>query len=474
MPPWTPGFSSLVRASSRPSVPCCRGDGADTRALVLEGDPGVGKTSLWERGVAWAREDGRRVLVARASEDEGGLPFAGLIDLFDAVTSEELGSVPAPQVRALDVALYRADPTDRPPEAQVISLAVLSALRALSEGERILVAIDDLQWLDSASEEAIAYAARRLHAEPVTFLLARRPGRRTAVEKAFPDEQLVRVDVGAISLGATRQILAARLGLRLPHHLLRRVYETTMGNPLFAIEVGRMLAGRDLDTLGDDLPVPDDVEDLLGLRVADLDEPARRVLLAIALHPDLRVGQLGDLAGPAALDAAVAAGVVTVDGERVRAAHPLLAAAAKRQAAEDEQRELHRGLAEVVADEQRRALHLALATTVPDEELATGLDAAAARAAARGATRLAIDLAAHAWRLTPPETPDVDRVLALGRHLHDAGEKQRLTELLGPRLESLPAGRRPRDGVPPADRGPARAGQRRHRRAPRAGAGRGG
>ena len=197
------------------------------------------------------------MLVARASEDEGGLPFAGLIDLFDAVTSEELGSVPPPQVRALDVALYRADPTDRPPEAQVISLAVLSALRALSEGERILVAIDDLQWLDSASEEAIAYAARRLHAEPVTFLLARRPGRRTAVEKAFPDEQLVRVDVGAISLGATRQILAARLGLRLPHHLLRRVYETTMGNPLFAIEVGRMLAGRDLDTLGDDLPVPD-------------------------------------------------------------------------------------------------------------------------------------------------------------------------------------------------------------------------
>ena len=409
------------------------------RALVLEGEPGVGKTTLWEQGVAWARERGLRVLVARSSEAEAGLPFAGLIDLLDGVDSEEVASVPAPQLRALDVALYRADPTDRPPEPQVISLAVLSALRALAVGERLLVAVDDVQWMDHASEEALAYAARRLHLEPVTFLLARRPGRRTALEKAFASDQDEHVVVGAISLGATRQILASRLGLRLPHHLLRRVYDTTLGNPLFAIEVGRMLAGRDLDTLGD-LPVPDHVEDLLGLRVADLDDPARRVLLALALDADVRVPQLIELAGATALDAAVHAGVVTIEGERVRPAHPLLAAAAQRQAPEEEKRHLHRGLADVVADEQRRALHLALATTTPDEDLAVRIDAAAARAAARGATRLAIDLAGHAWRLTPPDVSDVDRVLALSRHLHDAGEKQRLTELLGHRVDSLPPG----------------------------------
>ena len=210
----------------------------------------------------------------------------------DGVSSEELEAVPAPQLRALDVALYRADPTDRPPEPQVISLALLSALRALAEHDGLLVAVDDVQWLDGPSEEALAYAARRLHLEPVTFLLARRPGRRTALEQAFADERVERIVVGATSLGATRQILATRLGLRLPHHLLRRVYETTMGNPLFAIEVGRMLAGRDLDTLGDDLPLPDHVEDLLGLRVADLDDSARRVLLALALDADLRVTQL--------------------------------------------------------------------------------------------------------------------------------------------------------------------------------------
>lgn len=411
------------------------------RAVVLEGEPGVGKTSLWEQGLVWGRERGLRVLVARASEAEAELPFAGIIDLLDGIAGEELEAVPAPQLRALDVALYRADPTDRPPDAQVISLAVLSALRALAERDRLVVAVDDVQWMDRASEAALAYAARRLRLEPVTFLLARRPGRRTALEKAFSNERAERMAVETMTLGAIRQVLARRLGLRLPHHLLRRVFDTTLGNPLFALEVGRMLAGRDLDTLGQDLPLPDDVEDLLGLRVADLDDSARRLLLAFALDADLRIEQLHDLAGPGVVETGVQAGVVVLDGERVRPAHPLLAAAAKRQAIESEKRELHLGLAQVVADEQRRALHLALATITPDEVLAERIAAAAELGAARGATRLAVDLATHALRLTPAgSSAEVARLLALGRYLRDAGEKQRVTDLLSARVESLPPG----------------------------------
>ncbi len=140
--------------------------------------------------------------------------------------------------------------------------------------------------------------------------------------------------------------------------------------------------------------MPDHVEDLLGLRVADLDDSARRVLLALALDADLRVAQLPHPTGVAALQAAVDAGVVVVEGDRVRPAHPLLAAAAQKQAPDEEKREVHRRLADLVTDEQRRALHLALATTGHDEALAARLDAATAAAAARGATRLAIDLAA--------------------------------------------------------------------------------
>ena len=168
-----------------------------------------------------------------------------------------------------------------------------------------------------------------------------------------------------MSLGATRQLLATRLGLRLPHHVLRRVYDVTTGNPLFVLEVGRTLVGRDLDSLGEEIPLPEDVEDLLGWRVADLDDAVRRVLLALALGADLRVTQLRELAGPQLLERAIEAGVVAVDGERVRPAHPLLAAAARRHAPRTSGSDLHRRLAEVVADEERRALHLALATADP-------------------------------------------------------------------------------------------------------------
>jgi DNA-binding CsgD family transcriptional regulator len=255
------------------------------------------------------------------------------------------------------------------------------------------------------------------------------------LERAFPDDRLEVLRIPTISLGATRQLLATNLGLRLPHHLLRRVYNTTLGNPLFALEVGRMLARLDLEALGEDLPVPEAVEDALGLRVADLDPVANRVLLALALDPDLRVDQVRELAGEAALEHAAEA--VRIDGDRVRASHPLLAAVAKRAASDDDVRRLHDDLAELVVDRPRGALHLALARTEADEAVAERLDAAVAQAIARGSTRLAVDLATHALRLTPDGAADSDRVMVLARLLFGAGEKRRLTDLLTPRAGSL-------------------------------------
>ncbi|HEY7076863.1 MAG TPA: AAA family ATPase [Solirubrobacteraceae bacterium] len=413
---------------------------APGRPVLLTGEPGIGKTTLWEAGVGAARERGRRALVARPTAAEARLPFAALIDLCDGIADAALAPLPAPQRGALEVALLRAEPRAAAPEPFAIALGLLNALRALAADEPLLIAVDDVPWLDAASAEALAFAARRLDGEPIAFLLARRPGRPTGLERAL-EPALQRVAVGRLSLGATRRLLAERLGLSLPRPLLRRIVEWTLGNPLFALEVGRTLREDGIPAAGDELPLPDALDELLGARVARLDTPQRRLLLALALREEPSVHELAAIAGPAAVEDGLEAGLLELDGRRVRASHPLLAAAARKRARPRERRELHRALARAVEDPQLRALHLALATDRPDAALAAAVDAAAADAAARGARHRAVQLAERALRLTPPDAPERhDRLLTLAAHLEGAGELQRLTDLLEPAIDTLPTG----------------------------------
>ncbi len=415
--------------------------GRSQRAFVLEGGPGIGKTTLWEAGVDAARARRLRVLSARSSGAEAQRSFAALIDLLDGVATEELAGLPAPQLLALQVALLRAEPAEVPAEPHAIAVGFLNALRALAADTPLLVCVDDVQWLDPPSAEALAFAAPRLEGAEVGFLLARRPGTRSALERTLERQGLERLEVGPLSLGATSRLLSERLGLSLRRQLLRRIVDTTLGNPLFALEIGRTLSERGLSGMGEEIPVPDAVEELLGTRVARLARPVRRLLLALALSGDLRVSQLAAVADRAAFDDAVDAGLLLVDGDRVRASHPLLAAAARNRSRAGERRELHLALAATVADEQLRALHLALATELPDAELAATVAAAAGAASVRAAVRQAVQLAEHALRLTPPELPErSDRLLALASYLLVAGERQRVTDLLGPELDVLPAG----------------------------------
>ncbi len=178
---------------------------AATKVFVLTGGPGIGKTTLWEAVIGIARERGLRVLMVRPSGAEAQLSFAALIDLFEGV--DAFAGLPAPQRSALEVALLRAKPGDAPPEPRAIAVGLLNALRALSAEEPVLIAIDDIQWLDAPSNDALVFAARRLEEEPVTFLLARRPGRPTALERALEPRRLERLEVGPLSLGATRRLL---------------------------------------------------------------------------------------------------------------------------------------------------------------------------------------------------------------------------------------------------------------------------
>ncbi len=305
----------------------------------------------------------------------------------------------------------------------------------------MLVAIDDLQWLDPPSADALAFAARRLDGARVRFLLARRPRRVGALERALGRGALARIDVGPLDLDATRGLLAGRLGVSVSRPLLRRVADTTLGNPLFALELGRTLALGGPPALGAELIVPEAVEDVLGTRVAALPDEQRRILLAASLSGDIKVGELIAAAGAERVEAAIDAGLLRVDGEHVRASHPLLAAAARQRSGASERRALHQALAGAVADPELRAQHLALATRRPDAALAETVAAAAAAAAARGARQEAVLLAEHALRLTPDgDAERPERLLALAGYLEHAGELQRVTDLLTPELDALPAG----------------------------------
>jgi DNA-binding CsgD family transcriptional regulator/tetratricopeptide (TPR) repeat protein len=411
---------------------------------MLTGGPGIGKTTLWEAGIGAARERELRALVARPSEAEARLSYAGLIDLLAGVADDELAALPSPQRHALEAAILRAEPTGSPPGPGAIAVGFLGVLRTLAAREPVLVAVDDVQWLDPASADALVYAARRLDDDATRFLVAKRLGETMALERALEHRGLEVLEIRPLSLGAVRRLLSERLGLSLPRHVLRQVHESTLGNPLFALEVGRVLVGQErLDSHGG-IPVPDRVEDLLGTRVAGLPPAVRRVLLAVTLSADLRASQLAAVADQPAIDEAIDRGVVLVDGGRVRPSHPLLAAAARGRSRAAERRRLHLELAGVTSDEEVRARHLALAADGPDEELSATVAAAASSAASRGAVREAVELAEHGLRLTPLDSPErVERLLSLAGYLVLAGSKEdgrRLTELLMPEVELLPPG----------------------------------
>lgn len=412
--------------------------GIAARGLIVEGPAGIGKTAVWRALVEAARTDGYLVLECIGDAAEARLTFVGVADLLREVADEVLPQLPSPQANALEVALVQAGVGDAAGEPRAVAAGVLGALRALIRRQPVLVAIDDVPWLDPASAEAVAFAARRLRDEHLRFLLTRRPRAASPLERALAP--LALLEVGPLSLGAIRRMLVERLGLTLPRRLVRRIFDSTLGNPLFALELGRALVERGPPAVDEDLPLPRTVEELLGTRVTRQPQPVRKVLLAVALDPQLRVSQLAAIAAPEALDAAVDAGVVVVDGDRVRATHPLLAAAVKTHARTAEHRELHRELAEV-ADETLRARHLALATFRPDAALATRLAKAAADAAARGARREALELAEHALRLTPPGQEErSERVVSVARYLGQAGEPHRATALIESELDSMPSG----------------------------------
>jgi DNA-binding CsgD family transcriptional regulator len=411
-------------------------------ALVLEGEAGIGKTTLWEAGVAAAHRRGYPVLACRPVQAEATLSFAALGDLLDGVLDEVLPALPDPQRRALEVALLRADAGEDPADQRAVSVATLGVLRLLARSRPLLVAVDDVQWLDGPSARVLAFAVRRLTHEPVGLLVSVRTTGRQAVplnlEQAWPPDRVGRLLVGPLSVGALQRLVRSRLGRSLPRSVLLRVHEATAGNPLFAVEVARVLLQRPdgLDP-GQGLPVPEGLRQLVRLRLDGLPAQARRALLPVSALTRSTVAMVERATGAPAvarrgLEQAADAGVVEVDGDVVRFAHPLLRSVVYADAPSQQRRRLHRRLAQVVLDPEEHARHLALATDRPDAGVAQALEDAAVLARSRGAPAAAAELLELAGTRTPAGRAQDRwrRTLEAGRYYFEAGDTQRARTLL--------------------------------------------
>ena len=420
------------------------GDGP--RALLVEGDAGIGKTAVWRSALVEAEARGCRVLRCVAEQAEVRLSFVGLADLVGELADELLDELPAPQREALEIALLRRAHSGRPPDPTAVGVGLRSLLVRAAEAGPVVVAVDDVQWLDAATARALAFAVRRLDGHRVGVLVTLRAPSATpdplGLERGLGAERVRHVRVGPLDLEPLRALIESRLGYEHRRPALLRIAQASAGNPLFALEIARALGPAPALEAGKPLPVPESLRELVAGRVAGLEPEARHALLVAAAlsHPTVELVERAS--SPAGLVAAEESGLLGVEGDRLVFAHPLYASAVYAAAASGRRRALHGCLAELVACDEERARHRALAADRPDEGVASALEDAAAAARAHGAWETAGELLEQARALTPEARPYAARsrgVRAAEHHIH-AGDRPRARALLETILEDAPAG----------------------------------
>ena len=387
--------------------------------LVVYGEPGVGKTALLEYAVEAAPDF--RLARAVGIEGEMDFPFAALQRLWSPML-ELNDRLPPPQRDALAVAfgLSRGEA----PNPFLVGLAILGLMSEAAEKRPLLCVVDDAQWLDRSSAQALAFVARRLLAEKVALLFGVRGPNATL--GGLPELQ-----VEGLSARDARTLLESVLAVPLDDLIVERLIVEARGNPLALLELPRGLTPAQLAGgfgLLTELPLSSQIEESFARRLGNLPRDAQRLLLLAAADP---VGdptliwhaarRLG--ISESAADTVESEGLLSLSAP-VAFRHPLVRSAVYRASAPDVRHEIHRALAEATDEEtdpDRRAWHLSQGTSVPDEEIAKELEDSAARAQARGGLAAAAAFLERATALTPEKSRRSGRALAAGRAKLQAG-----------------------------------------------------
>lgn len=402
---------------------------AGPAVLLLVGEAGIGKTTLWEAGLEEARRRGHRVLLSRPVESEAALSYAGLADILAGVDRVALEELPAAQKSALEAALLRGAATAAARDHRAVATGTLGVLHSLAEDAPVLVAVDDLQWLDTSTRRALDFVARR-RAGPVSILAAIRGNvrdGRMAQQRLGEREPAEPLEVRPLSLGALHHVLKQRTGRTYSRPALVRILEVSGGNPFFALEMARALGDAPARAPGTRYPA--NLADVARARLERLDASTREVLLAVAALavPTVEVLERFKPGATQALERAEGLELVEIEGNRVRFTHPLLASGVYALAARARRRDVHRRLAGLGLDPEERARHLALAAVTADAETVAALDEAAVIARRRGAPAAAAELLELGLRLGADEP---GRRLAAARHHFDSGDPLRARSLL--------------------------------------------
>ena len=399
-------------------------------SVVVRGEAGVGKSALLDYVLATAR--GCRVVRATGVESEMELAFAGLHQLC-APFIDELPQLPGPQGEALGTALgLRGGP---PPDRFLVGLAVLSLLADMAHDQPLVCLVDDAQWFDLASVQALGFVARRLTAESVVLIFAVRDG--------WDDKGLTglaEVNLGPLLPDDARDLLDAAIPGRLDDAVRDRILAEAQGNPLALLELPRAWTPAEFAGgfyLPDSISVTSKIEEGFLRSIQPLPEDSRRLLVIAAADPVGDASLVWDAAhqlgiSSAAAEAAEATGVVDF-GTEVRFRHPLVRSVVYREASPTDRRQAHAALAATIdpaRDPDRRAWHVAAAVAEPNEEIALELEHSAGRAQARGGVAAGAAFLRRAVELTPDPARRAERALTAAGAMFHAGSFDEVERLV--------------------------------------------